>query len=209
MNNFALFHVEMKLAFWMSEPDMRMHNNDSIVHFDLFAFSFGCNWCNIVCAFLSKLWNWSWNIFQRQIAERAIAKTITQWLWSRIKLHCSWEKNCIYGLIIQLLKKRNLQVGSSDQTGSFEVCWIELKQNLINIYSQNRICVIKTLFTQTHYISFELQFISYNLRKRNFTSLLKWMPCTRISFYPCRKVIHFWRTYRIFWSLQFSSCASH
>lgn len=38
-----------------------VHSNGFIVCFDLFVFSFWLDWCNIVYAFLSKLWNWSWN----------------------------------------------------------------------------------------------------------------------------------------------------
>lgn len=111
-------------------------------------------------------------------------------------LHCSW-KYCIFALIIQLLKKEK----SSDQTGSFEVFWmkLELKQKLINICHQNyshKLSIHATLnshivWLQTYRNLFSSISNSHSSRKRNNTNLLKWMPCSRISFYPCRKIIHF------------------
>lgn len=128
----------------------------------------------------------------------------------RIILHCNW-KNCIYSLIIQLLKRKILKsvylIKSDENIHLYHTVERQEKQKLINIHSNNNsIFITETIHnrgthnTKTTYRNrnlFRRSFVytrisnSYNPRKRNCTSIYKWMPCTRITLNMFRKFIHF------------------
>lgn len=92
------------------------------------------------------------------------------------------EKVAIYGLIIQLLEREIFK----------SVHLIELD------HSQNRTIVVKCIHTSGARTTLQLHIDGYsiaasqthNSQDPKYTKSLK---CTRISFYPCRQVIHFGR----------------
>lgn len=93
VNNFALFNVEMNLAFRMSVSDLCT------------TMTLSCIWIcfdfHLVqhCAFLLKLWNQNWSGVETN-GNNNKKKRIAQWSRSRIILH---RKNCIYNLINSII----------------------------------------------------------------------------------------------------------